>query len=342
MQIIKRSKISIKKEIICWVALVIFLICFNHTQGPPLAYYTYIVFYTFNFAWSYYVLYLLIFPNFFEKNRLFFILSCLLVITTFISVDYLHVKKITPALGGTNISRGDLELIDYIGRALIPFSFVAVASSTSYLNWRSINRLKEETEKEKDLIQKELSFYKTQFNSHFTLNFFNFCYNKTLYSNSEAAKDVERFGEMLHFSLKNNSNEYVTLNDEIEYIANFISIQKCITNKVFFELSYDFNPRDFYIVPGIISTLVENSFKHGIFSDGNHPMKLSLLIYGNSLTATLKNKKTNRKVINSTGIGLNDLIEILETFYPNKYKYVVHETDNEYAAELILELLPVG
>ncbi|HSH67019.1 MAG TPA: histidine kinase, partial [Bacteroidia bacterium] len=225
---------------------------------------------------------------------------------------------------------------------MVPFSFVAVTSTTSYLNWRSVNRLKEKSEKENELIFRELSYYKAQFNSHFTLNFFNFCYNKTLYANSEAAKDVERFNEMLHFSLKNDSNEYVTLYDEIQYINNFICIQKCITNRVFIDVTHDFDLKNFYILPGIISTLIENSFKHGVFNDETSPIKLALFIKDNVLTIKLRNKNANRKILNSTGIGVNDLIEILKVFYPNKHNYKTDETDREYYSEITMELTPTG
>jgi LytS/YehU family sensor histidine kinase len=268
-------------------------------------------------------------------------MGCVLVITVFITIDYIHIKKITPALGGTNF-RGSLDTFHYIKRALIPFSFVAVSATISYLNWRSINRLREKSEKENELILKELSYYKAQFNSHFTLNFFNFCYNKILYANSEAAKDVERFNEMLHFSLKNDSNEYVTLEDEIRYISNFICIQKCITSKVFIDIIHDDKLKDFYILPGILSTLVENAFKHGVFNIESDPIKLSLSIEDNILTLRLKNKKTNRKVLNSTGIGVSDLAEILKIFYPNKHQYKTDETDGEYTSEITMELIPVG
>jgi DNA-binding LytR/AlgR family response regulator len=154
-----------------------------------------VVLYTANFLWCYYVLYLIIFPNFFETKKFHFILSCIVVISIWIFFDYVHVKKITPALGGKNF-RSEFGPVHYIQRAFIPFTFVAVAATTSYLNWRSVNRLKEKSEKGKELLLKELSYYKAQFNSHFTLNFFNFCYNKTLYSNSEAAKDVEKFSDI--------------------------------------------------------------------------------------------------------------------------------------------------
>lgn len=341
MQIIQRTKTSIRNEIICWIALIMFLVAFNHTQGSRLAYYTYVIIYSANFIWSYYALTLFVFPYFFEKKRLYFILGAILVVAAFITIDYLHIKKITPALGGSNF-RGSLDTFHYIKRALIPFSFVAVAATTSYLNWRSVNRLKEKSEKEKDIIFKELSYYKAQFNSHFTLNFFNFCYNKTLYANSEAAKEVEKFNEMLHFSLKNNSNEYVTLEDEIRYINNFICIQKCITNKVFVDIVHDDNVKDFYILPGILSTLVENSFKHGVFNEESDPIKLSLSMQGNILTAQLSNKIANRRVLNSTGIGVNEVVEILKLFYPNKHHYKTDNAGREYVSEIKMELTPVG
>ena len=341
MQILKRSKQSIHRELFCWILLVLFLIGYNPVEGTRLAYYTYAVLYSANFLWCYYALYLIIFPNFFETKKLYFILSCIMVISIWIFFDYIYVIKITPALGG-KIFLGEFGLFHYILRAFIPITFVAVAATTSYLNWRSVNILKEKSKMGKELLLKELSYYKTQFNSHFTLNFFNFCYNKTLYSNSEAAKDVEKFGEMLLFSLKNDSNEYVALADEIKYISNFISIQKCITNKVFIDLDYDCSLADLYILPGILSTLVENSFKHGVFNDEANPIKISLSIQDNILTTIIRNKKTNRKTMNTTGIGINALEQILKTFYPNKHCYKIKQNDYEYCSEISLKLISIG
>lgn len=340
MRILKRSKQSINREIICWTLLTIFLIGYNPVKGRCLAYCTYAILYTLNFLWSYYALYLFIFPNFFETKKFNFTISCITIISIWILFDYCYVMKITPALGG-KIFLEKFSLFHYILRAFIPITFVAVAATTSYLNWRSINLLKEESKKSQKILLKELSYYKSQFNSHFTLNFFNFCYNKTLYSNSEAAKDVEKFNEMLLFSLKNDSNEYILLKEEIEYIENFICIQKCITSNVFIDFKYDFGELDFYILPGILSTLVENSFKHGVFNDKANPLKVNILVQNNILTARIRNQKSNKKNMNTTGIGINSLNQILDTFYPNKYSFMINENEHEYWSEINLELFSI-
>jgi LytS/YehU family sensor histidine kinase len=222
------------------------------------------------------------------------------------------------------------------------FTFVSFASIGSYLNWRSIQRIKEKLELEENLILKELNFVKEQFNSHFTLNFFNYCYNTALYKSSEAADAITSFTGMLLYSIKNESNEYISVKEEMEYIENFVSVQRCITNNVFIEVSSNGSITDYYILPGIISTFVENSFKHGIFDQEDKPITIFLTIEIDILTFIIKNKKTNKRPLHSTGIGLEEVLEVLKLFYPDKHSFEVEDNECEYCSTLKLKLTPIS
>lgn len=340
MLVIKRSKASITKEIICWLGLILYLIFNNHVSGNILGHCTYITLHTINFMWAYYILFYIVFGRFYENDKFLFILALMLVAISFITFDYIHVKKLLPILGASEF-RGQFKIFDYIKHTMIHFTFVVAASLGSYINWRSIEVLKVAYTKERELILKELNFIKNQFNSHFTFNFFNYCYSKTLSTSSKAAEAIENFTEMLLFSLKNESNEYVSLDEEINYIKNFLSIQECITTKIFVNFSIFGNVENYYILPGIISTLVENAFKHGIFNDEKSPIKIEFVISGNTLNFTLKNKKAYKQIIDTTGIGVNEIIELLILFYPDKHSFSIKDDNYEYATFLILELTSI-
>jgi two-component system LytT family sensor kinase len=340
MLTIKRSRASIYKEIICWIGLIVYLTCNNYVTGTALAHCAYIVLHTINFMWVYYVLFYIVFGKFYEKDKFIFVLLLILVAISFVTFDYINVKKTLPILGASEF-RGQFDIYNYIKHAMIHFTFVVAASLGSYINWRSVEVLKVTYSKERELISKELNFIKNQFNSHFTFNFFNYCYSKTLSTSSKAAQAIENFSEMLLFSLKNESNEYVTLDEEINYIKNFVSIQECITAKVFVNISISGNIENYYILPGIISTLVENSFKHGVFSDEKNPIKIEFVISDNTLNFTIKNKKAYKQIIDTTGIGINEIIELLILFYPDKHTFDIKDYDYEYSTILTLELTSV-
>lgn len=342
MKFIKLTKASLYKELICWSGLVLYLILCRRVEGPLLANITYIAFYTLNFVWSYYFLFLFLFPNFFENRKLLFFPLYLILILLFIYIDFLHIRKLLPLFGGSTVFQ-TLGLHDFINHSIMTFSFVAVASIGSYLNWRSIKRVRERLEKEKDLVFKELNFIKEQFNSHFTLNFFSYCYNKILdISSSKAAESITNFTGILHYSIKNESNEYITVKEEIEYIENFVAVQKCITNEVYIELACEGDVNNYYILPGILSTVVENSFKHGVFSQKDNPIKIHLSISNHILTFVVKNKKTNRKPLLETGIGLIEMEEVIKLFYPGKHHFKVEQNDYDYSSQLNLELTPIA
>lgn len=340
MKFIKLSKTSLYKELICWGGLILYLILCQRVEGTLLASITYIAFYTLNFVWSYYFLFLFLFPNFFENKKILFFPIYILVFLLFIYIDYLHIRMLLPLIGGSTAYQ-NLDLYNFLNHSIMTFSFVAFASVGSYLNWRSIQRVKERLEKEKDLVLKELNFIKEQFNSHFTLNFFSYCYNKILGTSSSAAESITSFTGILHYSLKNESNEYISVKEEVEYIENFIAVQKCITNNVYIELTCEGDVNNHYILPGIISTFVENSFKHGVFNQKDNPIKIFLSINDDILTFIVKNKKTNRKPLHSTGIGVIEIMEVIKLFYPNKNDFEIEENDYEYCSKLNLQLTPI-
>ncbi len=212
----------------------------------------------------------------------------------------------------------------------------------SYFNWKSIERIKENLEKEKNVISRELSFLKNQFHSHLTFNFLNFCYSKMLRSAPKAAESVEDFSEMLRYSLSNRQpEEYVPLKKEICYIENFIAIQKCISSGVFVKLDVEGETTNYLILPMMLAVFVENSFKHGVFSDPEKPICILLIVKNDSLFFSVKNNKTRKTTIASTGIGLANIKQLLSLFYCNKHSLIIEETDSTYSSELILNTISI-
>lgn len=339
MQIIKLSKNSFKKELLCWLGLALYLIICQQVSGGTLPIFIYVIFYLLNFIWAYYFLFLFLYPNFFDRQKIVFSLIYLSVIVFFLFVDYMHIRIILPYVGGSH----HLQTLDkrkFLHHSIISFTFVAFASLGSYLNWRSIQRVKEKLLREKNILLKELDFIKDQFNSHFTFNFFGYCYSNALQRSSQSTESIESFTQMLHYSLKNESNEYIPLTEEIMYIENFISIQRCITDSVYTEFVVKGGVETYCILPGILSTFVENSFKHGVFNQKESPIQIFISLNENVLSFVVKNKRTNKKNFDSTGVGIAEMDEVLKLFYPGKYRLEIN-TDNplEYCLKLDLHLV---
>ena len=338
MKIIRLSKNSSIKELVCWIGVTIFFIFSNSVKGAAISKFAFSLIYVSNFALAYYILFLFAFPNFFEKKRLLFVILYALVVCLYVLIDFIHLKHILPLFGG-HAPRANLDSENFIKRSLIPFTFVACTSLGSYLSWRSIDQFKKAIEKEKNMLSKELSYIREQFNSHLTFNFFTFCYGKTLRASSKAADAIENFSEMLRFSLKTGTNNFVLVKEESEYIENFIAIQRCLTTKIYSEFDSNLEvENNCYIIPGILSTFVENAFKHGVLNQKEKPIIINLSVEKYSLSFIVKNKKANKKMTVSTGIGLSNVKQVLKIYYPNNHSLIIDEDDTSYCSKLTLNL----
>jgi hypothetical protein len=336
MKFIKISKNTIYKELCCWLGLILFTSTHYVVQGPPLAIFVYTFIYILNFALAYYILFLLVFPNFFEANKLIFVINYLFVITLFVSIDYVHLKIILPQFGG-HVHRATFDDYTFIKHSLIPFCFVGFASLGSYLNWRSLKRFKIHSQQEKDILNRELLFVKNQFNSHLTFNFLNFCYSKGMHI-EKLSEPIENFTELLRYSLKSSLTKYISIQDEVEYINRYIAIQQCLTSKLFVQFDHKEINSDVQIVAGLLAVLVENAFKHGEFSESENPILINLTVISDDLNFQVWNKIPKQKISISTGIGLKNLKQVLDFYYENKYELNIKKTENTYQTKLHIKL----
>lgn len=336
MKIITLSKNTLLRHGIIWFCLVLYVSFFNFVVGPPMSKIVYVTIFLSNFVIAYYCLLNIIFPSFFEENKLLFFLNYFLVIIIFISIDYIHLKKILPFFGG-HTPRGDLSLSNFVSRSLLLFSYIAFTTCGWYLNYRSIQKAKEKDENEKIIIQSELGLLKNQFSSHLTFNFLNFCYSKMFEFSPKAATAVENFSDMLHYSFIYKSADPVPLAKEIEYIENFIEVQKCITSAAFVEFQYEGCIDEARIIPMLLAIFVENSFKHGVTNEPLLPIRILLSVNDGDIFFNIKNMKANKRTLISTGFGLQNAKKVLNSFYKDRFKLMIDETDNMYSFEISLK-----
>jgi two-component system LytT family sensor kinase len=337
MEIVRLSRNVLLRHAAIWFCLILYITFFNFVVGSPISKFFYVLIFISNFIIAYYTIINFIFPNFFKDRKILFAMSYMITIVLFVLIDYIHLKKILPFFGG-HTPRGSLALYDFIKSSVLLFSYVVFTSTGWYLKFRSVQRTKEKLENEKSIIYRELNFLKNQFNSHLTFNFLNFCYAKMLSDAPEAAESVENFSEMLHYSFGHKLTDYVALTKEVEYIENFIEIQKCLTNTIFVEFEYKGAMDKYYILPMLLGIFVENSFKHGVLNDPENPIVILLFAVENEVSFKIKNKRVNNKKIISTGIGLQNAKKILGLFYKNSHSLIIDKSDTTYSCELNLKI----
>jgi two-component system, LytTR family, sensor kinase len=194
---------------------------------------------------------------------------------------------------------------------------------------------------QKELARLELDFLKTQINPHFLFNTLNNIYSMIAYKDSLAAESVLRLSDMMRFSLYETDNQKVTLNKEIEFIENYLGLEKIRHGKyveVVFSMEGDLDKK---IAPFIFIALIENAFKHGILPAPKYSLiDINLRIADDILFFRVKNTlNTDLKKKQVGGVGLKNLRKRLALIYPNTYQLTTEQSQDFYVVTLTIQNL---
>lgn len=329
------SREDIARHLIVWSCVVLYFIIFSSISGSLISKIIWNLILLVNFSFSYYILLLYVWPNLFDKRRLYFLFLFILLLFLFFATYLFLIDYIIPSLGAKTALYGKPLRIQ-APKFLINFSYVVFASIGTYYNRLGIKKVKEAEILNQNNIKIELMILKSQFHSHLTFNFLNFCYNKIRHFSSETAVTIEEFSFMLRYSLKEESKKIVCLQKEIEYIENFISFQKSLINPLYVEFKYEGELSSVYIPPKILIVFIENAFKHGVLHNPKTPITIFIKSLPTNLFFSIQNHKSYQKGLIESGIGLKNIKQILTLFYPNNHLIKIKETDKLFICELNL------
>ncbi|RYU96469.1 sensor histidine kinase [Emticicia agri] len=208
-------------------------------------------------------------------------------------------------------------------------------------DWFELEARKKEVENEKLIA--ELRFLKAQINPHFLFNTLNNLYSLAFSNSPNTTEVIAKLSKMMRYMLYDSNHAKVPLEKEIEYIENYISLEKLRLNH---QIPIDFvvkgNTSQVMIVPLVLITFLENAFKHGVSgNDPNSWIKVLLLIDGKICTYTVENSTLiaiNGHTKESSGIGLQNLKRRLELSYPDSYELKVENKDNKHRIQLKIDL----
>jgi hypothetical protein len=190
----------------------------------------------------------------------------------------------------------------------------------------------------------ELSSLRSQINPHFLFNALNSLYATALKENGEkTAEGIQKLGDMMRFMLEENNQERIPLFKEVEYLHNYIQLQRMRLDEsqgIDIRIHMQEPAQHIYIAPMLLNPFVENAFKHGI--SFLHPS----WIY---ITLTLDTDRLYFKVHNSlhsahdhdpeeskSGVGLENVKKRLELIYPKQYTLDIQQSQEDYFVSLTL------
>lgn len=208
-----------------------------------------------------------------------------------------------------------------------------------------INKEREKTNLEKERLQLEYAYLKSQINPHFLYNVLNWFYAKSLGASEQLSNGILYLADIMGYIIKHEKDQdeegKISLSKEINQIQNIIEINQLrFDNKLNIHFRKDGDFENIKIIPFVLITLVENAFKHGKLSGNGEPIEIILThsIHNHSIVLFVKNQKADYLNEYSTGIGLDNIRKRLDLVYGKCYCLSINEDTHNYAVTLSINL----
>jgi two-component system, LytTR family, sensor kinase len=333
-------------HIALWVVLYALAVIFFRTIGPftsidgtlilPVTFGTIIN------ALIFYLISLYLVPRFALKGKIKDFLVWMLAIvagftlietlTDFFFLIYIYSSEEEPFLG------------QLLTNGLIHLIFASIALGYGFTrNWLINEKKKQELQKE--MISAELNFLKSQLNPHFLFNVLNMAYSSASQSGDDRTADIiEKLSGLMRYMIYESNVEKVEAEREIEYIGNYIDLQKMRLSAdipVTINFNVTGNPTGLKIAPLILISFIENAFKFGLKLEKKTEIDISLTFAEGKMEFNTFNqiyKSTNSMSDKSSGIGIANTRKRLAILYPDKHNLKISNNGKDFRVNLILDL----
>lgn len=226
------------------------------------------------------------------------------------------------------ITDDGLSLSDFVQINIIPTLYIvlyfAIRRGNFYVQEFIGSKLKLQ-QVENDRLSSELSFLKEQFSPHFLFNGLNNIYFQMDESVPKAKKSLEKFSDLLRYSLYQDQEKLVDVSQEFDFVNLYSEVHKTRKGD-FLKVKINFMKVDGKIFPHLLMPLVENAFK---YVEGQAPIiEIHSKIECSKLIFEIQNSKRQVEAKSkNTGIGLKNLKRRLELLYPSSHKLEIRNED---------------
>jgi two-component system, LytTR family, sensor kinase len=210
-----------------------------------------------------------------------------------------------------------------------------------FFETRKMHRKNELLERER--LESELQYLKSQVNPHFLFNAINSVYVLIKINPDLASETLIKLSNLLRSQLYDFSAEKIDIQQEVEYLRNYIELEK-IRKGDRLELSFEVGEglEDFFIAPLVMIPFLENCFKHlSTHTDRPNIVKVKITLQGEFLLAYFYNStepKENNQSRKNGGIGLVNIKRRLELLYPKKHWIEINSENESYEVKLKIRL----
>ncbi len=151
------------------------------------------------------------------------------------------------------------------------------------------------------------------------------------------ANATKLLADIVRYSLMDLRNvPKVPLCKEVQQVKNRISYQEFIYERplcIQLRKNIDDRADSMLIPPGILITITDNVLKYGLLHDAASPATIQIKQSNGLLEFVTRNDKIGTKH-QGQGIGLSNVRQVLDHYYPDSYSLAIKESDVEYSLRL--------
>lgn len=282
-------------------------------------------------------------PKFFHKKKIpVFLILLITSIALFAVFEEIVVERV---LFSGSRGKDALDIFDIyyfvgeVGIALL--SFILIKLLFNYFEYQ-----KKLISIERDSLQNELKFLRSQIQPHVLFNSLNNLYEYTLSKSDKAPELVLQLSKVLRYLLYETDREHILLRKEVQFLEEYIALQTTqLENRGNVDLIIDWNnsQEELFIAPFILIPFIENSFKHSLKSKENGieiniTIRIKEQIFELFVSNTYEYYPRNEADLTKSGIGLKNVKKRLNLLYPENYTLNITEDNQTHRVYLLLNL----
>jgi len=198
----------------------------------------------------------------------------------------------------------------------------------------------EKTLLEKENVQNQLAFLRTQVSPHFFMNTLNNIHALIDVDTEEAKDSIIKLSKLMRHLLYESQGEKTSLKKEVEFIKSYVNLMKLrFSDKVKIGVIVPDIIPEKEIPPLLFTSVIENAFKHGISYSNASFINIKISIPENKFQLEVANSKAALNVEkDENGIGLENTKKRLELLYPGKYDFKIIDNIEDFTVIISIPL----
>ncbi|WP_166670696.1 sensor histidine kinase [Olivibacter sp. XZL3] len=203
------------------------------------------------------------------------------------------------------------------------------------------------TRLERDNLELELNFLKSQINPHFLFNTLHNIYQLLDIDYDNGRDMVLRLSTLMRYTLYESQSHFIPLQKELEFIEDFMALMRIRYGEgVRIEANIVEVKEPYKISPLMLIPFVENAFKHGPDrSPNNNFVSVNIQLNNDFIMLDVQNRietpSNTDKVSDAAhigGVGMTNVLRRLELHYKDKYRLEYGSHGNLYSVHLEINL----